>query len=131
MIYFFEWATIRRHIFDRTHLNPYTGAGIFYRNDNPSTILRSVDNTQYYADDLTNEQLVYYTCQGKSGDQNINDPQNVRLLYSRLYLYRKQPHRQWIWYGEYTIVEQNTRLHPGEDGILRNIIVLTLQKVAD
>jgi hypothetical protein len=129
-ISFFEWANIRRYMFDRTGLNPYSGVGIFYRNDNPSTILRSHDNS-IYPDDLTNEHLVYYMCQGKSGDQNMNDPQNSRLLRSRLYLYRKPSHREWIWYGEYIIIEQNTRLYPGEDGVLRNIIVLTLLKIAD
>lgn len=138
LITFNSWPDLKQHCIQMTGCKPFSGAGINYRSENNTCLLRSVDGTDYYNDDLTNPETPHYTCQGKSGDQSetqlrFNEPLLNAEKVKHIYLYRvkKEAGKQfWIWYGKYTIAEKTTQRHPGEDGLMRNIIVLKLQRVA-
>lgn len=124
-------------IFQRTGCRPFSGAGICPRIQHQTTILRSVDNTYYYDDDLSDITNVKYTLFGHNGDQSVSEPKfNEPLLNvnktTHIYLYRVNPtaaQHKYIWYGRYQIIDSETRPHVGKDGIMRNIIVLTLHSV--
>jgi len=100
--------------------------GLNYFKKDKIMILRSVDNTFYYKDDFTKENIEY-TLEGKSGNQDLNSGLNSTLLNEaeNMYLYRKS-HKKYIWYGEVHILNINDCIHEGEDGIQRIIYVLTL-----
>lgn len=111
----------------------YDGAGINHRPN--ATILKSVDNTSYYQDDLDDHNAIEYTLTGKNGDQDVNHHLNSKLLIAKnIYVYRVNKDtkiKSYTWYGKYRITNQVTRRHPGENGVMRNIIVLILHKVPD
>ena len=102
-----------------------------------TTILKSVDNTYYYDDDMSDINNIQYTLFGHNGDQdetekkfnepllNINKTQNI-------YLYRVRKNgkkTEYLWYGKYEIVNKNVKQHIGKDYNKRNIIVLSLRKI--
>jgi len=128
---------IEKFIIDRTGCKPYSGAGISPRKNKETTILKSVDDTYFYDDDLSNINNVKYTLFGHNGDQSENEKKfNEPLLNKNktqhIYLYRVRKNNkktEYIWYGKYEIVEKNTKSHIGEDYIMRNIIILSLKKI--
>ena len=134
---FESWTALRDYCIEQTECRPFSGAGINYRSEKQTSLLRSVDGTGYYDDDLTNPDEPKYTCQGKLGDQSemqarFNEPLLNPEKTKHIYLYRVSKEEKktiWTWYGKYKITKKTVRRHPGEDGIIRNIIVLTLQKI--
>ena len=125
---------IKKYIIDKTGCNPYSGAGICYRKEKKTSILKSVDNTLYYDDDLSDENNVKYTLFGHNNDQDekekrFNEPLLNKEKTEHIYLYRVKNKKKYIWYGKYKIIDKNTKFHRGKNGIKRNIIILTLQKI--
>ena len=128
---------IEQYIKDTTGCKPYSGAGINPRVEQKTTLLRSVDDTYYYDDDLSDPKNPQYTLFGHNGDQSVNEKKfNEPLLNSykteKIYLYRVSKINKknvYMWYGQYTIAGKNVKCHQGKDGILRSIIILSLQKV--
>jgi hypothetical protein len=139
-ITFSKWSGpegIEQFIINQTGCKPYSGAGINPRIEKKTTILKSVDNTYYYDDDMSDINNIQYTLFGHNGDQyetekkfnepllNINKTQNI-------YLYRVRKNgkkAEYIWYGKYAIMDKITKAHIGKDKIIRNIIVLSLIKI--
>ena len=74
---------------------------------------------------------------GHNGDQDESDRKfNEPLLNpektEHIYLYRVSTNGkklEYLWYGKYEIIGQNTRAHQGKDYIMRNIVVLSLRKI--
>lgn len=128
---------ISEFIENRTGCKPFSGAGINPRIKQRTTILKSVDNTYYYDDDLSDVNNVEYTLFGHNGDQDENEPKfNEPLLNENktqhIYLYRVRQNgkqTEYVWYGEYEIRSISNRQHVGKDYIMRNIIVLSLTKI--
>ena len=52
---------------------PFSGSGINIRYNSKTAILRSVDDTLYYDDNLSNVEYPKYTLFGHNGDQNENE----------------------------------------------------------
>ena len=130
-----KYADIEKHIMDETNCNPFPGAGISYRKEPNTCIFRSVDDTEFYDDDLSDINLVKYTLSGRSGDQQVDSRGNMSLLnpdLNHIYLYRVKKDgnkKTWVWYGEYTIVGRTTKQHIGEDYKMREIIKLSLERM--
>ena len=130
---------ILHYIKTRTNCNPFSGCGINIRYNKETAILRSVDNTYYYDDDLTDEDIVQYTLFGHNGDQYINEKKfNKALLdnnkIKNIYLYRciyGGKIKEYIWYGKYEIIGMFYKQHQGKDNIQRRIILLNLRKISD
>lgn len=128
---------IKEYILQETGCRPFSGAGINPRPAQKTTILRSVDDTYYYADNLENPEKVEYTLFGHNGDQDENEKKfNEPLLNpektEHIYLYRvaKEGRKQkYIWYGKYKIVGRTIKRNAGKDYVMRNIVVLTMHKV--
>ena len=139
-IRFSKWGGsdgIENYIIEQTGCKPYSGAGINPRIDKKTTILKSVDDTYYYADDMCDVNNPKYTLFGHNGDQNENEKRfNEPLLNKNksehIYLYRVTKNgrkTEYLWYGKYVIEEINNKLHPGMDNIIRTIQVLSLKRV--
>lgn len=139
-IIFSKWfgqEGIEQFIINNTGCKPYSGAGINYRMEKKTTILKSVDNTYYYDDDLSDINNVKYTLFGHNGDQDENEKKfNEPLLNKNktqnIYLYRVKKEGKkikYIWYGKYNIIDKKNKLHIGKDKNIRNIIVLSLKKI--
>ena len=137
---FFKWGGpegIEQFIINKTGCKPYSGAGINPRIKQHTTILKSVDDTYYYHDDMSDINNIKYTLFGHNGDQDENEKKfNEPLLNlnktKNIYLYRVKKNckrTEYIWYGKYEIIDKNTELHIGKDRVLRNIIVLSLKKL--
>ena len=131
---------IEQFIKDQTGCKPYSGAGINPRPRDRTTILRSVDDTYYYDDDLSNSERVKYTLFGHNGDQDVNERKfNEPFLNkdktTHIYLYRVKPHsskknkNEYLWYGKYELSGMHEQIHPGKDYINRKIIIVSLKKV--
>lgn len=107
----------------------FDGAGINHRKH--ITILKSVDDTSYYSDNLDDYNAIEYTLTGKNGNQDENFHTNAKLLISQnIYVYRvNKINKTYAWYGKYVIVSKFTKQHPGENGVMREIVVLRLHKV--
>jgi hypothetical protein len=98
--------------------------------------LRSVDNTYYYDDDLTDINNIKYTLFGHNGDQNENEKKfNEPLLNKNktqhIYVYRVKKNgkkTEYVWYGKYEITNKSNKQHIGKDRNIRNIIILSLKK---
>ena len=126
-----------QYIKTQTGCKPFSGAGINYRAIQNTTILRSVDGTEYYDDNLENVNQVEYTLFGHNGDQDVSEKKfNEPLLNANktkhIYLYRvsyRNNKKNWVWYGKYEITGQKTKQHPGKDGVMREIVLLSLSKV--
>ena len=140
VIQFATWGGINgleQFILAQTGCKPFSGAGINYRKNEKTTILKSVDDTYYYDDNLNDPNNVEYTLFGHNGDQDESDRKfNEPLLNpektEHIYLYRVSTNGKklkYLWYGKYEIIGQNTRAHQGKDYIMRNIVVLSLRKI--
>ena len=139
-ISFSKWSGpegIEQFIINQTGCKPYSGAGINPRIEKKTTILKSVDNTYYYDDDMSDINNIKYTLFGHNGDQDENEKKfNEPLLNAdktqNIYLYRVKKivkKNEYIWYGKYEIVDRNNKLHIGKDNIMRKIIILSLKKI--
>jgi len=136
MIHFDKWSGpngIEQYIINQTGCKPFSGAGICSRPNQKTTILRSVDNTYYYDDDFSDIHNIKYTLFGHNGDQDVtekkfNEPLLNQHKTRNVYVYRVKD-KEYIWYGKYKIVGQNTKPHIGKNRMIRNIIVLSLQKI--
>jgi hypothetical protein len=128
---------MKNYIIEQTGVKPYSGAGINYRSKQQTTLLKSVDNTYYYDDNLCDSQNVEYTLFGHNGDQNEDEKKfNEPLLNpdktKHIYLYRlkiNNKKKEYLWYGKYKIVDRYSKLHQGKDKIMRRIIVLKLSQL--
>lgn len=128
---------MEQFIINQTGCKPYSGAGINPRIERKTTILKSVDDTYYYDDDMSDINNVKYTLFGHNGDQDENEKKfNEPLLNTEktqhIYLYRIRKNdktKEYVWYGKYEIVDKNTKPHIGKDNIMRNIIILSLRKI--
>jgi len=141
VISFTKWSGpegIEQFIINQTGCKPYSGAGINPRVQKKITILRSVDETYYYDDDMSDINNVKYTLFGHNGDQDENEKKfNEPLLNPdkthSIYIYRVQKiaknKNRYIWYGKYEIIDKNIKRHIGKDYTTRNIIVLHLKKL--
>jgi hypothetical protein len=141
-ISFSKWSGpegMEQFIINKTGCKPYSGAGINPRIEKKITILKSVDNTYYYDDDMIDINNVKYTLFGHNGDQDENEKKfNEPLLNKNktknIYLYRVKINdnkKEYIWYGKYEIFDKITKLHTGKDKIMRNIIILSLKKIGN
>jgi len=138
-ISFSKWSGpegIEEFIINQTGCKPYSGAGICPRIKKKTTILRSVDGTDYYDDDMSDINNIKYTLFGHNGDQNENEKKfNEPLLNlnktQHIYLYRVKngKKKEYLWYGKYEIVDKNNKIHTGKDKVMRNIIILSLKKI--
>ncbi len=139
-ISFSKWSGpegIEQFIIEQTGCKPYSGAGINPRIEHKTTILKSVDDTYYYDDDLSDINNVKYTLFGHNGNQyenekKFNEPLLNKDKTQNIYLYRVKKNgkkNEYIWYGKYEIVGKNVKPHIGKDKIMRNIIVLSLKKI--
>jgi hypothetical protein len=139
-ISFSKWSGpegIEQFIIVQTGCIPYSGAGINPRIKKKTTILKSVDNTYYYDDDMSDINNIKYTLFGHNGNQTENEKKfNEPLLNKNktqnIYLYRVKINgkkKEYIWYGKYDIIDKNNKLHIGKDKNIRNIIVLSLKKI--
>ena len=64
---------ISKFIYEQTGCKPYSGAGINPRINKKVTILKSVDNTYFYDDDLSDINNPKYTLFGHNGDQSESE----------------------------------------------------------
>lgn len=139
-IVFSEWSGpngLEQHIINETGCKPYSGAGINPRKEKKTTILKSVDNTYYYDDDMSDINNIRYTLFGHNGDQDetekkFNEPLLNPNKTQNIYVYRVRKNgkkTQYIWYGKYEITNKNIKQHIGKDYNTRNIIVLSLRKI--
>jgi hypothetical protein len=138
-IHFSNWKGtdgIEEYIINQTGCKPYSGSGINYRKDKKTCILRSVDNTYYYDDDLYDVINPKYTLFGQLGDQNENEKKfNEPLLNKnkteKIFLYRCSiinKKNEYIWYGQYEIIDKYTKNHIDKDHVIRKIIILSLKR---
>jgi hypothetical protein len=139
-IIFTKWSGsngIETYIKNITNCKPYSGAGINYRRAQQTTILKSVDNTYYYNDNLTDINNPTYTLFGHNGDQDekekkFNEPLLNNNKTKHIYLYRVvniNRTKYYIWYGKYNIMKTTKKPHIGKDYNIRKIVILTLQKI--
>lgn len=127
---------IETYIKQQTGCKPYSGAGICPRAYNNTTILRSVDDTYYYDDDLSNPEEPKYTLFGHNGNQDENEKKfNKQLLdplkTKHIFLYRvsKEGMRKvWYWYGKYYITGKTIKENVGKDYKMRKIVILSLKR---
>jgi hypothetical protein len=140
VISFSKWSGlegIEQFIIKQTRCKPYSGAGINPRIEQKTCILKSVDGTYYYDDNMDDIDNIKYTLFGHNGDQDENEKRfNEPLLNKNkthhIFVYRVKytgKKKIYLWYGKYEIVDKNTKLHIGKDRIIRNIIVLSLKKI--
>ena len=141
-ITFTRWAGpggMEQFIINQTSCKPYSGAGINPRIEKKTTILKSVDNTYYYNDDMSDINNVKYTLFGHNGDQDENEKKfNEPLLNinktQHIYLYRVRKNgknTEYLWYGKYEIINKINKQNIGKDNIMRKIIILSLRKIRD
>ena len=123
---------------NRTGCKLFSGAGINTRIRQKTTILKSVDDTYYYCDDLSDINNIEYTLFGHNGEQDENEKKfNEPLLNENktqnIYVYRntKKSKDKYIWYGKYEIVNRYTKQNIGKNREMRNVIVLCLRKVGN
>lgn len=108
---FHKWKDFSEFVKNKINIKPFSGAGINYRSNNKLCLLKSIDNTYYYDDDLNNIDEPIYTLFGHNGDQDENEPRfNEPLLNPNktkfIYLYRlkyNQNKKTYLWYGKYII----------------------------
>ena len=124
---------LEEYIVNQTGCKPYSGAGINYRSERKTTILRSVDGTYYYDDDLKDPSIVEYTLFGQQGDQDegekrFNEPLLNPNKTEHIFLYRVKTD-EYIWYGKYKIIDKYEKIHIDKNYEQRDIIVLILKKL--
>lgn len=129
---FTAYKSFEDFVFEQTGCKMYAAKGINFNKDKCTSILKSVEGTPFYSDNLIDPDFPEYTLSGKSGDQNekentvnrnLLDPNKTR----KIYLFQRTK-TKWIWYGRYYIHSKYEKFHPGEDGIDRKIIILRLSK---
>jgi hypothetical protein len=139
-ITFSKWSGtdgIETFIINQTGCKPYSGAGINPRIEKKTTILKSVDNTYYYDDDMSDINNIQYTLFGHNGDQDetekkFNEPLLNINKTQKIYIYRVRKNgkkTEYIWYGKYEIIDKHDKQHIGKDYNTRNIIILSLRKI--
>lgn len=141
-IVFTRWNGLVDYVKSRFGHGLYSGQGITNPKGRDHSVLRSVDGTSYYKDDLTDSDDVCYTLFGREGDQNPDETRyNKPLLRENrsIYLYRvhvyesgckKGMGREWVWYGCYRQVGPLEEMdHPEIRGYMRKIYRLRLEKV--
>ena len=139
-IHFSKWSGpegLEQFIIKETGCKPFSRAGINPRINKKTTIIRSVDNTYYYDDDMSDVNSVKYTLFGHNGDQNeyekkFNEPLLNPDKTKHIYLYRVKldgRKKEYLWYGKYEIIGKNNKQHIGKDKMMRNIIILSLRKI--
>ena len=134
-----SWDELCTQITRQTGCIPFSGVGIGIRKSEKLAILRSVDNTSYYADDLSDMDHPVYTLFGHNGDQSkeeirYNEPLLNPAKTEHIYLYRvltkrKNKKREYVWYGKYEIDDIQPKQHPGKDLVLRTIYLVTLKRI--
>lgn len=107
IISFTKWygpECMEKFIINETGCKPYSGAGINPRVKKKTTILRSVDDTYFYDDDISDINNVKYTLFVHNGDQDENETKfNEPLLNPdkthNIYIYRvkKTTKNKYIW----------------------------------
>jgi hypothetical protein len=124
---FHSWAEIAEHCHLQTHYHAFSGAGICPRGAS-TCILKSVDHTPYYDDNLDNPENPKYTLFGRIGDQDIHEKRyNSKLIHAQnIYLYRKTYNKTYIWYGKYKIQNVTPKHHQDINGQLRIIYIVSL-----
>ena len=135
-IQFSKWegqGGLKQFIIKQTGCKPFSGAGITPRISKKTTILKSVDDTYYYDDDMTDICNPKYTLFGHNGDQSetekkFNEPLLNANKTEHIYLYRVKK-MEYLWYGKYIIMGKYEKLHQGKDRITRTIVVLYLKRV--
>jgi hypothetical protein len=131
---FERWRELQDHAMRVTDgRSLYSGQGI-YHFTNGITILKSVDGTHYYDDNLENPEEIIYTLKGQIGNQDIYDRDNYKLLNEvrTIYIFRVRgtTQKEWIWYGEYELHGGLTeKEHPDAAGQPRRIYQVTLRRV--
>ena len=127
---------IEQYINNITNCKVFSGVGICHRADKNITILRSVDNTYYYDDNLSDINNPIYTLFGHNNDQQEDEKRfNEPLLNSNktkyIYLYRVLNHKKYKyeWYGQYKIIKKSIKNHISKDYNYRKIILLHLEKI--
>jgi len=142
VVVFSKWSGpdgIEQYIKNQTGCKPYSGAGINPRIEQKTTLLKSVDDTYYYQDDMSDIHHIKYTLFGHNGNQDENEKRfNEPLLNQEkthhIYLYRVIPNgqkKEYRWYGKYKITDKHTKSHIGKDRQVRNIIVLSLTRIPE
>lgn len=140
MTTFKKWEDMNKFIIKETGCKPFSGAGINIRINEKTAILRSVDHTYYYDDDLNDIDKVEYTLFGHKGDQDekekrFNEPFLNPKKVKNIYLYRVKrekddiKNQEYIWYGKYEIVKKYKKMHIDKDNKLRKIIMISLRKI--
>ena len=128
---------IKSFIIEHTGCKPFAGAGINPRISIKTTLLRSVDDTKYYDDDMSDINNPKYTLFGHNGDQDeneikFNEPLLNKNKTEHIYLYRVKKNgskTEYLWYGKYEIIGKTNKFHPGKDKIIRTIIILSLRRI--
>ena len=139
-IVFKQFPKLIAHSIATTNVKPFASHGIHINAVHKTAILRSVDDTPYYDDDLTSVEHPIYTLFGHNGDQSVDEKRyNKKLLdpnvVEHIYLYRVQStgtngkSKRWIWYGKYKIKGRMEKEHRGKDGNPRTIILLQLERI--
>ena len=129
---------LEQHVINQTGCKPFSGAGINIRKEKATALLKSVDGTPYYMDDLSNADTVEYTLFGHNGDQSeaeasFNEPLLNDKKTTHIYLYRVRINgrkKDYLWYGKYNIVNKTVKQCQGKDRVMRDVIVLTLKSTS-
>jgi len=129
---FTTWKGLSDYCFQETGFKPFSGAGICPRGDS-TCILRSVDGTYYYDDNLENQSNPEYTLFGSVGDQDLTDKRfNQKLLNAKhIYLYRKTKDKGYVWYGKYKRDDYFCKNHCDKNQQIRKIYILQLSQICD
>lgn len=127
-----EWKKMNEFIEIKTGVkfNPRSG-GIDYHINGNVALLKSVEGTFYYRDNLSNPNLVHYTLAGQIGDQT-EKRRNKSVLRpgTNIYLF-EQNMGGYEWYGKYIIVDKYVTRHIGRDENMRNIIIVILRRIEE
>ena len=127
-----QWETMNELIETKTGVKFNTRSGVIdYRKNGNVAILKSVEGTYYYNDNLSNPDLVHYTLAGKIGDQTeTRRNKSVLRLGTNIYLFEKND-RGYSWYGKYIIVDKYVTRHIGENRVMRNVIIIILKRIEE
>jgi hypothetical protein len=128
---FTDYSSFQKFVLEETECKLFSSQGINYRSEKRTCILRSVDDTPFYADNLEDTENPQYTLYGQVGDQDEKDMNNRNLLNpvrtEKIFLFRRTK-SEWIWFGRYNIKSKMEKIHPDKNGNDRKIIVLQLER---
>lgn len=129
------WNSCVAYITNQTSCKPFSGEGITIRNEHKTAILKSVDGTFFYDDDLSDPEHVVYTLYGQEGDQDLSAKGNKQLVepdnIKHIFVYRVipgKPKNTYMWYGEYTLDKMVSKRHVDKNNTIRLIYRLHLSK---